>query len=383
MKGKAIARVTLIGLLCSVLVFMACSPQQAAAPTVTAPTAGPVGAKPQGWEADWQATLAAAKKENNLSIYTAAGSEVRTQIGKWYKEKFGLEIDWTPIPAAQTSPKVFRERQSGLYLVDIQMGALSRQLGEMKPAGILAPIKPLLILPEVLDKNAWFGGDIPWVDNDKAYTLNNLLSPEHRIAINTNLVKPGEITSYNDLLDPKWKGKIALIHPILNGRVPAILHTIMGPDYLRKLAAQQPVITENQRLGFEWVAQGKYPIMIFSRTDEFMEFERAGAPIAKAIAKEGTTLAGGAITFSMLDRSPHPNTTKIFVNWWMGKELGIQLSKFLALQAARLDVPTDHLPPDIMRDPKVKYVNAETEDFQEKQAKLRDLVQEIFGSMLK
>ncbi|MBI4331073.1 MAG: extracellular solute-binding protein [Chloroflexi bacterium] len=386
MKRNAMGKIVFPGLICLAVVLLSCAPPPASppAPAAKAPAAAGRGVAPaSGWQQDWEKTLAAARKEGNLSIYTPAGSGVRTEIGKWFKEKFGLEIDWTPIPAAQTSPKISRERQSGLYLVDIQMGALSRQLGEMKPAGILAPIKPLLVLPEVLDQKAFFGGDVPWVDNDKAYTINNLLSPEHRIAYNTNLVKAGEVDSYNDLLEPKWKGKVVLIHPVLNSRVPAILATIMGKEYLTKLAQQRPVITENQRLGIEWVAQGKYPVMLFSRTDELMEFIRAGAPIARAIAKEGTTLAGGAITFSMVDRAPHPNAAKIFVNWWLTKELGTQLSKFLTLQSARLDVPTDHLPKEIMRVPGAKYVNAETEDFQQFQFGIRDLSRDVFAEFLK
>ncbi|MBI4333468.1 MAG: hypothetical protein HY673_19560 [Chloroflexi bacterium] len=382
MNSKKIGRVTLIGLVCSILIMLSC----ALGPEPAAPTKAPATAAAtqlQGWEADWQATLAAARREGNLSIYTASGGDIRVQIGKWFKDKFGLEIDWTPIPAAQTSPKVFRERQAGLYLADIQMGALSRQMGELKPAGALDPIKPLLILPEVLDKNVWYGGDIPWVDNDRAYTLNNILSPENRLAINTNLVKPGEIKGYRDLLDPRWKDRIILMHPVLNARPTAIMHTLLGPDFLRKLAEQRPVITDSPRLGFEWLAQGKYPVIVFGRMDELQEFVRAGAPVGKVVPQEGATLAGGQISLSMLNRAPHPNATKVFVNWWMGKELGVTLGKYLVLQSARLDVPTDHLPPDEMRDPALKYVIAESEDFQNEQAKIAVLAREIFGSLIK
>ncbi|MBI4331072.1 MAG: ABC transporter substrate-binding protein [Chloroflexi bacterium] len=382
MNGRTKGKVIFTGLVCLAAVLLSCAPQPA--PKVKPPAAtGPRAVQPPGWQQEWEKTLTAARRERNLSIFTPAGSAVRAQISAWFDEKFGLEIDWTPLPAAEITPKITRERQAGLHLVDIQMGALSRQIGELKPAGFLAPVKPLLVLPEVLDKKAWFGGDIPWADNDKAYTLNNILSPEHRIAINTELVKPDEITSYNDLLEPRWKGKIVMMHPVLNSRLPAIFYTIMGRDYLVDLARQRPVITENQRAALEWLAQGKYPVMIFTRTDELMEFIRAGAPIRRAIAREGTTLAGGGLSFSMLDRPPHPNAARIFVNWWMSKELGTLLSRFLLLQSARLDAPTDHLPPDIMRDPSFKYVNAETEAFHEQQFKVRDLSRVIFGHLLR
>ncbi|MBI4329958.1 MAG: extracellular solute-binding protein [Chloroflexi bacterium] len=386
MIGKMIRNVSLMGATLSLVILLSCAQAVPATTKETGPTgaAGQITVQQQGWEQDWQHTLAAARQEGNLSIYTAVASgELRVQVGKWFKDKFGLDIDWTPIPAAQVGPKVFRERQAGIYLGDIQMGALSRQIGELKPAGALDPIKPLLVLPEVLDKTVWFGGDIAWVDNEKIYTLNALLAPEYRLAINTNQVKPGEIKGYKDLLDPRWKEKIILIHPVFNTRPIAIMVTFLGPDFLRKLGEQRPVITDNHRLAIEWLSQGKYPVYVFSQITEVTDFIRAGAPVAQVIPEEGGTLGGATMAISLFNRQPHPNAAKVFLNWWLSKELGVSLSRFVGAQSARLDVPTDHLPPADVRDPKLKFVIADTENFQIEQAKLRDLTQEVFGALMK
>ncbi|MBI4329685.1 MAG: extracellular solute-binding protein [Chloroflexi bacterium] len=378
-----IRKATLIGIACAVLVLLACTPPPAPAAPTSPPRGGTAAQQPQGWQQEWEQTLAGARQEGNLTVSTSIGSEYRVEIGKRFKEKFGLDIDWIPIPAAQVSPKLFRERQAGLYTVDFQMAALSRQLGELKPGGALDPLKSMLILPEVLDKNAWYGGDVPWCDDDKAYIVNNILAPENFVSVNTDLVKPGQIKSYNDLLDPLWKGKMVFTNPVLNGRVPAIMNSIMGPDYLRKLAEQAPLIVDDHRLGFDAVARGKYAIMLSTRMDMLGEFQRAGAPVAKVILQEGTTLTGGLNSLSLINRAPHPNAAKIFANWWLGKEFGAHLSRFLGSQSARLDVPTDHLRPEDIRDPSTKYVFSEKEDFQKMQLEVRDQVQQVFGPLMK
>ncbi|MBI4331074.1 MAG: extracellular solute-binding protein [Chloroflexi bacterium] len=385
-KINVSGKLALVGLICSVAVLLSCAPAPAAtpAPTVKAPGAGPGTAQKTGWQGDWDKTLAAAKTEGVVSISTSLASPTRVMIGQAFEEKFGLEVEWIPVPAAQVTPKLSRERQAGLYLVDFQVAALSRQLGELKPAGMLDPIKPLLVLPEVLDKKAWFGGDINWLDNDKAYIINNIASPERPMAVNTNLVNPGEIKSWKDLLDPRWKGKVATINPVTNSRIGVLMHKFGGPGYMEKLVAQNPIVVNDHRQGFEMVAQAKYPVMISTMASVFMEFKSAGAPVARVKLEEGGTLAGGQNSISLINRPPHPNAAKIFANWWLTKEFGAALSRNLNLQSARLDVPTDHLDPDNIRDPSVKYILVEEEEFQDFQREVRDTVSsKVWAPLLK
>jgi ABC-type Fe3+ transport system substrate-binding protein len=69
------------------------------------------------------------------------------------------------------------------------------------------PAEPALILPEVKDPRLWFGGQFPWWDPE--HTIIRFFGQaDVFLAINTAMVKPGEVTSYKDLLDPRWKGKI-------------------------------------------------------------------------------------------------------------------------------------------------------------------------------
>ncbi|MBI4333919.1 MAG: extracellular solute-binding protein [Chloroflexi bacterium] len=384
MIRKTISRVVLIGLVCSVLVFLACAPPQAPAPSIKEPVQG--AAQQGGWEQDWQKTLAEARKEGSLNIYTPAGGDFRAQVGKAFKDKFGVSIEWTAAKAQELPTKLFTERRAGLYLADFMLGSVSSQMMLLKPQGLLDPIKPMLVLPEVLDEKVWFGGRLPWIDNEKMYTVNPILAPSLRVSINTSLVKPDEIKSYNDLLDPKYREKILFENPTVGGKASRTFSEfviMMGPDFWKKLAANRPVMVEDEALGAQWLAHGKYPILISSRADIIAEYIKAGAPLKKLIPKEGGVVAGGAMAISLINRPPHPNAAGVFANWYLGKEASTILSPLVNMQSARLDVSADHLSPEERRDPSVKYLNTETEDFILRQGPDLTPAMEIFGPLLK
>ncbi|MBI4333599.1 MAG: extracellular solute-binding protein [Chloroflexi bacterium] len=381
MNRKEIARVAFAGLLALSLVIASCASVQQPAPPAAAPGQG--AAPLQGWEADWQRVLAAARQEGPLNIYSPAAADLRVGMTEAFKEKYGLDIEWTAGKAAELAEKYLRERQAGLHIADLMMGSTQRQLTVMKPGGMLEPIKPLIILPEVLDMKLWFQGEIPWVDNEKMYTMESILAPDYKVAVNTKMVRPEEIASYNDLLNPKWKGKIVVGNPVLTMKLFSQISTVMGPDWWRKLVANDPVIVDDNRLGTEWLAHGKYPIAILPRQDIREEFVRAGASIDLVKPREASFLDGGAIGTSMFKKAPHPNAARVFANWFLSKDGSYLQSRVIGRQSARLDVPIDHIAADMRRDPSVKYVVTVNEEFNQRMANETPLAQEIFAPLLR
>ncbi|MBI4334114.1 MAG: extracellular solute-binding protein [Chloroflexi bacterium] len=375
-----IGKLTLTGLALGLLLLSCTAPPASApAPGASAPLTAPAKS---GWEQDWQKTLAAAGKEGALNIYTPAGADTRMEISKSFKTKYGLDIEWTVGRTAEVAEKVSAERRMGLFTADFGMAAMSWHMTVSKPGGMLDPIKPLLVLPEVMDKTLWFDGEIPWVDNEKMYAINPVLGPVSKLVINTSMVKPGEITSWNDLLDPRWKGKLVFANPVLQtGNFTQIALLTGSVDYWSRFARNEPVIVDDDRTGVEWLARGKYPVTIVGRVDVVEEFVRAGAPIEVVVPKkERAILGGGAISVVMFNRAPHPNAARVFANWFLTKETGAMLSRLTGVQSARLDVPANDLAPGSVRDPSAKYVITESEDYFQQVVKDRELAREIFGS---
>lgn len=67
-----------------------------------------------------------------------------------------------------------------------------------------------------------------------------------------------------------------------------------------------------------------------------------------------------------MNKAPHPNAAKLFVNWLLTREGQTIYSKTYGAQSARVDVPTDYLNPWSFRESGVKYVDVMDEEFDTK-----------------
>ena len=161
------------------------------------------------------------------------------------------------------------------------------------------------------------------------------------------MMKPEEIRSYDDLLNPKWKGKIGYLDPRGAGggtATWAFFLKIKGEEFLRKLAAQEMLLSRDQRQLGDSLAKGKVPLTIGLSYYSFAPFLKAGLPIKPLPElKEGTYTSCGSGALSIVKSSPHPNATKVFVNWLLSKEGQEVYGKAMGQATRRLDVDTKWL----------------------------------------
>lgn len=365
----------------------ACAPPTATPSIVpdSKPDSGPavIDSRPE-WQVKIDNIIKAARSEGKVVLYTTAGGDVRTELSKAFKARYGVDLEHVPGRGADLANKIITERRAGLYLADAYMAGATTQINVLKPEGFLDRMDEYLVLPEVIDEKIWLGGKLPFLDRDR-----NIVSPRASvglsITINTNLAKEEEIKSYRDLLNPKWKSKIVMQDPTIAGTTQSGLaklgYKIMGWDYVRELAKQEPVLLRNDRLLVEWVARGRYPIGYELKSDTVKEFIIAGAPLKGFNPVEGTFLGSGSAYFSIMKRSAHPNAIKLFANWLLSQEGQTVYSRANLTASARLDVPTNHLPPEELISPTAKFY-PEDEEFYLKKPEFDQLLVEIFASLL-
>ncbi len=337
-----------------------------------------------GWQQEWDGVTAAARKEGAVVIASSAGSVIELFRGA-FTPKYGINLELVSGKPAEIIPKVQAERRAGMYLVDVFMAGMGTVVPLLGGDDALERIDPALILPEVTDKKLWWNGDLLYTDATHRQVMF-LAFPAATSIINSDLVGPTDVTSYRDLLDPKWKGKISYLDPTTAGNGNAFFvfaGETLGKDYLIALGKQDLVVTKDARLQTEWLARGKYPVAVGSQPELIAEFTKAGAPIKVKMLAEGTTLigAGGGIVF--LKNAPHPNAARVFVNWVLSKEAGTIAAKAFGAQSAREDVATDFLDPVMLRQPGVKYYSQFTEDAEGKKREYMQLAKEIWGDLLK
>lgn len=371
----------LLALVLTGMVFLfACIPAKAPEAQVSAPSPAITGKAPQ--EDAWEKAVNQARKEGTVVVFTPLGGEITTTLGQAFKEKYGLVVDFSSGRGAEMTQRIITQRKAGLYLVDIYMGGATSGVNTLKPAGVFDPLEQALILPEVVNPRNWLNGELPFVDKDRII-FPYISYAEPALVINTNMVKPEDIKSHRDLLDPRWKGKILMGDPT-NPGTPAtwfvVVSKSLGLDYMRELIKQDPMITRDVRLMLEWIAVGKYPVGIAASIHTVATFTRAGAPV-KHLAIDGTYTTGGPYHIALVNQAPHPNAARVFLNWFLGREAQTLFSKANLVPSARVDVPIDHVTPGTM--PRPEYVNANTEEFLLDQPNQMRIAREIFGTLLK
>jgi iron(III) transport system substrate-binding protein len=296
---------------------------------------------------EWQRLLAAAKKEGKLVIGAPPGSDFRNEAQAVLKKRFDLETEFIQAPGPNLMTKIAAEKQAGAVSVDAFLIGPCTGNSLLK-SDLYEPLAPAMLLPEVKDAAKWFGGHL-WADNisgkNLLYSFVAQVTPS--IYYNTNLVKPQELRGYNDLLDPKWKGRIGLRDPRVPGgglAMWAFLLDLKGEEYIRKLAQQDLFVSRNARQIADSLAKGSLALSIGVGFRDFDAFLDANLPVKHLPTfKEGTYVSGGNGILGLIKGAPHPNAAKVFFNWLLSRE-GQELHGRTAQQPTRrLDVETKGL----------------------------------------
>lgn len=294
--------------------------------------------------AAWKQLVVAAKKEGRVVVSIPTSAELRKELDSEFKKAFpGIELELNAARGSSNINKIAEEQNAGVNTMDIHLGGSASIVTGLLAPGFLEPVMPVMMLPEVRDPKYWWGGHI-WADNAKKYIYSFTAFMTESIWRNTTLVKPEEINSWESLLDPKWKGKIAILDPRSPGAGESnwsFLLRIKGEQFLTKLAAQDMTVSRNLRQLGEAVARGKSAISIGVSYYTYLPFIKAGLPV-KSISnvKEGYYAAAGSGNLAVLKDAPHPNAAKVFVNWLLSKDGQSTFTKALGQPTRRFDVDT-------------------------------------------
>jgi len=342
----------------------------------------PAGAS-AAWQDQWEATLKAAKEEGKVSMFGPVGADRRDALTLAFQKKYGIEVDYIPDPSRGIPPRVAATRRAGQYLWDVVVAGALEVL--LLPMNVLDPVEQAIILPEVKDKSQWRGGDLEFLDAGRTVLV---MTPYQRaiMFINRNEVDVKEITSYKDLLLPKWKGKIVSDDPRKPGPGEGTylffyLHPNLGPDFIRSLAKQELLLLKDYAQEMDMVGSAKYPIGIALSDSIAEQRMRQGVPIAivdPRQLKEGSDISPAAGQFGLFNRAPHPNAARVYVNWLLSKEGQTAFARATGYISSRLDVPTDHAAPWRVPQPgAIKTYGLPARKVVKEQ--LRPLMDEVFG----
>jgi iron(III) transport system substrate-binding protein len=300
------------------------APKPAAAPTTApaaqAPAAQPTSAQPAaaaqtGGDRSVQAAAdkyyEAAKQEGKLVVYGVGNPTLYTPIRDAFMKRFaGIEVQGVDQRGRESREKVFAEQQSKNYVADVVISGTDTQ-NELISAGFTEPYRAAEVdnvIPELVPP----GG---LQSNPRTISI-------FTIAINTNLVKPDqEPKTWLDVMDPKWKGKIAMDDPRGSGPGGTIvsgIEALYGAEISQKLADQNPFFVTQSGPAFAALNRGEAAMFLSSNHTDVIEQRRQGAPVKQIKPSDGVGIT--QISQSLIKNAPHPNAAKLWIEWNLSEE---------------------------------------------------------------
>ena len=257
-----------------------------------------------------------------------------------------IKLEFNAVTSPAFDARISSERRANKHLTDVVvLGFSGAAFTQQIPAGWFDPIRPFIVQPDVRSDSPWLGGfDAGFLDAKKQYLYAFQAGKQNNLNIDRSVVTAAEFNKLEDLLDPKWRGKIAILDPRQrgSGHLVTLLQTALGAEQARRfLVEQKPVIASSNRQLADWVAQGAYPITSGLSPSEVATLKEQG--LAKDVQAldtppERTAWTPGWGAIGLLSQPPHPNAAKVFINWFLSQPAQAEWARLGFVNSRRKDV---------------------------------------------
>jgi iron(III) transport system substrate-binding protein len=274
-----------------------------------------------GSEAVTPALVEAAKKEGKVSYYTAMDLSVAEPMAKAFEGKYpGIKVAVERTGAERLFNRIAQEEASNIRRADVVNSSDAAHFMTWKRQGWLQPY-----LTDEMAEN------VPAAERDPDGTFTNQRTHLSAIAYNTSLVKPEDAPKgFNDLLDPKYAGKLVKGHPGYSGTIMTATQQTareLGWAFFEKLAKQKVLQVQSATEPPKKIEAGERAIAVDGSDYLFWMAKERGAPIEVVHAIEGTPQISNPM--SVFKAAPNPNAARLLVAWIMsaeGQEFIVNLS---------------------------------------------------------
>jgi iron(III) transport system substrate-binding protein len=372
------------------LLLVACAP--------AAPAGGAAPAQSQtnaaapvvpAWQVEWERTVAAARQEGTVVVYGPSGDRIRRAAIDGFTKAFpGISLEWSSGRGTEMASKIDAERRAGVYAVDVFIGGTTTANGQLKPMGAIEPLRPALILPTVSDPGQWRDQRLDFSDRAE---MNLVFAGQVKALLlyDPKQVRPDEIDELPKLLDPRWRGRLVVNDPMPAGSGQATfrwfwetLGAERATETYRAFRAQAGAVDRDQRRQIEWVARGRYPVLLSpgdAVLDQLLE-EGLQVEVLAELKDYGGYLTASSGSTALVNNAPHPNAARVFVNWLLSPEGQTMYSTAMNQASRRLDVATDHLEPYAVPKADRQYWPNYHEDNVLPPPAMQAVLRELFGS---
>ena len=261
----------------------------------------------QGADRD-QRLVEQARKEGQVLLYSTMTVADGKILATAFEKKYGVRVVHWRSGAERIVNRAISEARARRYEADV-FETSSNRMEMLYREGLLEDFhSPALreLVPAAFPR-----GHRQYVANRFAFFV---------MGYNTTQVRAEELpTTYEDLLHPKWAGRITLEGTDINwfSAVVKSMGEQNGLAYFRKLAAQKPTIRNSHILIAQLVAAGEVPFFLNAYNNNMETLKLQGAPVDWRPLQPAFGLAA---SIGLSRNAPHPNAALLFVDFALSKE---------------------------------------------------------------
>ena len=268
-----------------------------------------------------------AKREGQFTLYTSH-TWFRTFVKEFEKKYPFVKANEWRNDSKTLIRKVLEEAKSGRVLVDV-VETTADGMGLIKREGLFqeyyspeARHYPNELKPR--GKNGFF-----YLPNRETYSS---------LGFNTKLIPPANAPrSLKDLLDPRWKGKMAITGTSTGVRWIGNTLDVMGREFLEKMAEQDISVQDMAPAALMGlISSGEVPMSPTILDANVTMAKQKGAPVEWRPLEPVVATVGSA---ALMAKAPNPATALLFIDYLLSKE-GQQLIMKGGLWSPREDIGT-------------------------------------------
>src|SRR4051812_27346972 len=288
-----------------------------------------------------QRLVEGAKREGSLTLYSNAPTDDNTALVGAFEKKYGIKVNLYRASSEEIRQRVVNEAQARRFDVDFILNnapAMEALTSEKLLVEVKSPHVADLMPQAIATDRSWVG-----------FCLNVLVQ-----AYNTNLIKKTELPkTYADLLDPKWKGKIAIEAD--DSDWFAGLMGAMGEDkgikLFRDIAATNGFsVRKGHTLLANLVSAGEVPLglTLFNYTAE--QLKKKGAPIDWFVIEPLISMPN---SIAVAANAPRSNAAVLFFDYMLSDAQKILADRDYVVTNTKIASPIERSKLHVMDSAKV------------------------------
>ena len=308
--------------------------------------------------------VAKAKAEGKVVWYTSTPIEQGQKIADAFQKETGIKVEMFRSGGSSILRRFQQEMDAGRVAVDVLTHSEPAAANALGKKGFFVAFKPVNFdkVPEAAkDPNGLFVGQ-------RLNMMTHYLRSDKVAAAD-------EPKTWDDLLDPKYKGKLVMTDPSFTSLQVSVVGTMAkarGWPFYEKLRGNDVMIVQGNQQVSDMLKRGERLIAVGALDSYAADLKKEGHPIKTLYPPDGVFVIPSPT--SVIKGSPNPNAAKLFAQFMIG-DTAQKIFPDDGGYSARVDIAPPQGSPDLKS---LKIIPVDDEYIEKETGRIKRRFNEIF-----